>query len=509
MPCIHEDEEHIGADQIFPLIKTEYWYTPTIKHPCPRTQTASILSATSNQVAHDPKMYKRFAIWFRTVYIPDFISYVGQELWHVSLSEWLSKYKPSYQDALKKAVDKDHKEAKTSCKYCAFIKVEMQFTTVPHDLKSSIWNDVKERQICGPCAQKKMAANAFINKMEEIASKYCKSYCGRANWIEICLGLEQAESELGDCIWGASDGSGFDKTQVPEMNLLMNELAEATVRHPNFSWDEDFDLNEFLYAIQNSLVLDVSMDHGQIRYKYNGRASGDGWTTFFNTMLMRAYWMFTFYIAGVKNYALKVKGDDVLFALNKSDVSKFTEAVEQVFTKSKERHIHGLGQICKKINYGELTDLDFLSNEFFLTKEGRYRMTRIPARVIQTLSWTTKLPKTKNLKKELDYRKQLCYSKGMCLKAWADGLPIFGVLADKMIELGVNGPLTSIDEYSDAPRVWHQNRDDYDSYLLYLERAYLVTKDEVNEVEAKIKKIKDLSGFIELPNLEKLYHRVC
>jgi hypothetical protein len=353
-----------------------------------------------------------------------------------------------------------------------------------------------------------VAANPFINKLEEIATKYYKSYCGRANWIQICESLQQAEQEIKDCIWGASDGSGFDMTQYPEMNELMNELLEAAAKHPNVTWKEPLDVARFIEAIKGSLKLSVSVDNGALKYQAVGRASGDGWTTFGNTMLMLSYWEYTFHLANIKDYVLKVKGDDVLFALAKSELDRFKKCVSIVFTDRKDEHQHGLGQICKKINFGNLTELDFLSNEFFLTSQGNYRMTRIPARVIQTMPWSTKVPKNIPVVTQDRIRAELCYSKGKCLKAWADGLPIFGVLADKMIELGREGTHSSFDEHADAARVWYQDRDDYDAYLYYLENRYGISKQEVRQVEREIKRIDRLTGMIELPQLEKFYARV-
>lgn len=504
VPCKHEAEEHIAADQIFPLIRMENWYTPTIKHHCCKTALASSLRACSNKVSFDPNMYKRYALWFRNKFIPKFTSCLANELWDVDFEKWLERYPIAYRNKMRQAIDPDHQTTLGKCnkRYEAFTKVEMQFTTVPHDLKDTELNDVKERQICGPVDEKKVWGNAFINLLEEVATKYFKPYCGRSNWVEICEHLEAMENELKQIIYGASDGSGFDMTQYPEMNQLMNELLEACARHPNVNWKEPLTIERFLEVIKNSLILHVDVDHGDLKYEAVGRASGDGWTTFGNTMLMISYWMFTFELAGIDKYLLKVKGDDVLFGLTPQEKGKFEIAVKQVFTSGKHEHTHGLGQICKKINYGSLTELDFLSNEFFLTKDGHYRMTRIPARVIQTISWTTKLPECGRNRENI--RRQLCYSKGKCLKAWADGLPIFNVLADKMIQLGTPGKYSEWDQWSDGARVWHQGRNDYDAYLQYLDEHYNLSRGEVLEVEKAIKNVKSLSGILHLPQLERL-----
>jgi len=507
VPCYYEAEEHIAADQIFPVIRTEKYYTPTIKHHCPRTAVASSLRACSNKVGFDPAVFKRYAKWFRNFFIPKFMLCMDEELWDVDLEVWLKRFPENYRKNMRTSIDPNHQttHGKLTKQYEAFTKVEQQFCTVEHDLKDTPLNDTKERQICGPCDEKKVYGNPFINVLEEVATKYFKPYCGRQNWEQICASLDDMEQMIPNIIWGASDGSGFDMTQYPEMNALMNELLEACAQHPNVNWKEPLSIQRFIEAIQNSLILNVSVDHGDLQYEAVGRASGDGWTTFGNTMLMISYWQFTFYEAGINKYALKVKGDDVLFGLDKCQLKQFQASVKNIFTDRKDYHIHGLGQICKKINYGEITDLDFLSNEFFRTSHGTLRMTRIPARVIQTISWTTKLPKVCGTKRE-DFRKQLCYSKGKCLQAWAANLPIFGVLAEKMIALGqAGGKLTEWDQYADGGRVWNTARNDYDAYCQYLESRYHISYGEVKDIESKIKSLTELTGFLDLPVLENFY----
>lgn len=507
VPCCHESEEHIAAEQIFPLIKTEYWYTPTIKHHCPRTALASSLRACSNKVWYDQKVYDKYAEWFRTKFIPEFVKCMDQEIVEVDFDKWLERFPLQYRSKMRVAIDRDHVSSKIDKRYEAFTKVEMQFTTTQHADKETSENDVKERQICNPVDEKKICANPFINILEGIASKHFKPYCGRANWVEICAALDDVERDMGDHVWGASDGSGFDMTQYPAMNQLMNELIETCARHKNVVWKEPLTIDRLIEVLKLSMELDVSVDHGDLKYHAVGRASGDGWTTFGNTMLMISYWMFTFHCAGITKYGLKVKGDDVLFCLLKSQLPQFHMAVSYVFTTSKDLHRHGLGQICKKIDFGELTELDFLSNEFFLTSEGKFRMTRIPARVIQTNSWTTKMPKNVPSTVVDEIRRELCYSKGKCLEAWASGLPIFGLLAQKMITLGKPGKHTTFDVYADADRTWHKDRDDYDAYLYYLETRYNITAPEVRKIEKEIASISELSGYMELPELEKLYNR--
>lgn len=509
VPCT-ACEGHVGAHQIFPVVVTEQLYTPTIKHHCPRVALASSLRACSNKVWYDEKVLTKFRIWFRTKYIPEFLAYVQEEPEVViNMESWLDKFSLNYRDKIRRAMDRDrrHFAGEVDMQYEAFTKVELQFTTVPHDLKDTELNDTKERQICGPTDEKKALANAFINKMEEIASKHMDSYCGRANWIEICSSIDKIEEDIPEPVWGASDGSGFDMTQYPAMNELMNELLLAAAHLDNLRFDDPLNVASLKEVLEGSIILSVGIDHGDLKYEAVGRASGDGWTTFGNTMLMIAYWRYTFdEVAHVPRgcYRLKVKGDDVLFCLSKELLPQLKQAIPKVFTDRKNTHEHGLGQICKKVLYGDIEEMDFLSNEFFRNKAGKIRMTRIPARVIQTLSWTTRLPKNHRDKEII--RRELCYSKGECLKAWAGDLPIFGALANKMISLGKPGKWKDVNQYADGDRVWHKGKDDSKQYLLYLHDRYGITEREVAFVEHKIQTVNSLDGFLNLPCLEKFYN---
>jgi hypothetical protein len=504
IPCGCEDK--IGAEQIFPVFTHTDFRTPTIKHHCPKTCLASALRACSNKVRTDPTVFDDYAAWFRSNFIPKFLDYMSQEHLVVDLEAWLQggRFNKAYQNKIRKSMDYETKSYEPY-NYEAFSKVEMQFTTTLHDLKETPLNDVKERQISGPSDQKKGYANPFINLLEGVAHKHMRQYCGRKNWMEICLAIEKASEEIPNIIHGASDGSGFDMSQLREHNGLMNELFVACAKHPNVQWKEPLSVDEFIRVISESIILNVSMDHGKLKYRAEGRASGDGWTTFGNTMLMISYWMYTFHLAGIKNYYLLVKGDDVLFGFDKHYMQDFMQAQRQVFTDRKDFHRHGLAQICKIIHFGDITDLDFLSNHFFYTLEGRLRMTRIPARVIQTISWSHKLTQVPPTYNHDLARQELCYSKGMCLLAWGKGLPIWDALGRKMVELGKQGKFSEFNQYSDGERKWH-DRDDYEAYLTYLDNRYGIDASDVVRVEKKIASLSTLYGELEDDVFNRLYN---
>jgi hypothetical protein len=494
---------HIGARSIFALMTYPGFRTPTIKHHCPRTALAASLRAMSNKVRPDKFEFAKYARWFRELFIPDVVNRLMQDEFYVQIEKWLAKtsYNEKYREQMRRALRPENQElGKVTCGYEAFAKIEMQFTEVPHEDKNTPLNDVKERQICGPKDWKKVVGNAIIAAIEELCHRHLPWYCGKKDWTSICKDVDEAHQTIPDIVFGAADGSGFDMTQLVEHNSLMNELFTKIVDHPNFLLDNnDLSKAEFGQILQDSLILNVSVDHGQLRYTAQGRASGDGWTTVGNTLLMISYWLYTADCASIPRdqLFLKVKGDDVLLGFSMKRMLQFESVRKKLFTMTKSDQEFGLGQICKKVLYGSIMDVDFLSNHFFITKDGRVRMTRIPARVFQTISYSTRLLDHKHTNTKLS----LLYFKGSCLKAWASGLPIFSKLADKMMSLGRPGKVTDYDYYADWGRRWNPGKDDAESYLDYLEYRYGMTKETVIKIEAGIDRIKTFDDVVEIPDL--------
>lgn len=505
VPC-NKGAEHIGAKQIFPIINHTAFRTPTVKHHCARTDLSASLRACSNKVKSDPVKFAGYADWFRKEYIPMFVKFLDNEEVKVNMDNWLDsgRYPIKYREKMRQAFKPENlSDFDRKFVYEAFPKIELQFTPTLHTMKETEMNTVKERQICGPSDEKKCLANAFINKMEEIAHKYFKPYCGRKNWQEMCKTIEGAMREIVAILFGAADGSGFDMSQLEEHNELMNELLLACLDHENVVLDAPLTKEGIQRALLDSLILNVTVNHGDLKYTAQGRASGDGWTTFGNTMLMISYYMYTFKIANIEEFFLMVKGDDVLLALSAEDKAKFMDAHAKIFTTGKHEHSHGLAQICTDIKWGPIEEMDFLSNHFFWTNNSRLRMTRIPARVIQTISWSTRLQGV--CAKDFDrVQKELCYSKGKCLQAWSQGLPLWETLANKMIELGQPGNATEYNVYADEARTW-DNRDDRDAYMIYLSERYGINDVDVKDFESEIKSVNTLNGFIHLDLVDKFY----
>jgi hypothetical protein len=446
-------------------------------------------------------VFEGYEKWFREVYMPELLAKYAQEELYIKMEDWLAKdqYTPAYREKMRRAARPENRTiGKTPCQYESFPKIELNFCPVPHEYKDTPYNDVKERQICGPTDEKKIVANAFVNAVETLAHKYYSEYCGRKNWMEICKDIEESISSIPDIIFGAADGSAFDTTQLPQHNKLMNELFIAILNLPNITLEEGFDKNEIIQVLNDSLHLDISVDHGQLKFRALGRASGDGWTTCGNTHLMLSYWRYCFYKAEVpmNRFSLRAKGDDVILWMSRKYKQQFEIVRKQLFTTTKDPQMHGLGQICKKIDYGDITELDFLSCHFFYTEKGRLRMTRIPARVLQTTSYSTKyLPQHGP-----EMAKYLCHSKGSSLLAWSRGLPIFEKLANKMIELGKPGPVVDYNYYSDFGRVWVP-KDDYRAYCVYLNNTYGITKQHVAAIEKSIDSLTHIEQMIDVPCL--------
>jgi len=465
---------------------------------------AAAVRATTNKVHFDPYILRQWRRYFRRVIIPEFIAAMDKDGMNVSIDTWLTKYDSRYQENIRNYMKQNDWQDLVHYPYESFPKVELQFTSVPGDLKETVLNTVKERQISGPPAAKKILANPFINALEILAHNNIKNYCGMKDWPGICREIEEQSSKVPNIIYGAADGSGFDMTQFKEMHEMVNELIMACASHTNCIIQDPLSLGKLKHVLEDSLILDVSVGRGAVSYKAEGRASGDGWTTFGNTVLMMSYWRFVFERAGIKDYVLLVKGDDVLFGIPEHQKTALMIVVREIFCDKQVFVAHGLGQICKFIKFGTLDEMDFLSNYFFYTEDGSIRMTRIPERAFQTMPWSTKVPHNLTPDKEYIVAKELCFSKGHSLLAWSRGLPIFEKYARKLIAIGRKGRHTDFNYYSDGGRVWGVV-DNRDSYSAFLSERYGITKADIERIEMAIDKIKDVYDVIDCPELSSFF----
>jgi len=450
-------------------------------------------------------MIADFSSWWKKEVHKPFIRALDSSEIIVDVEQWLSKYPEAYRNKIRQQFSRVDYNETNFFEYEAFPKVELQFTEVDVDLKETPENTVKERQICGPPDEKKAIANAFINSLEKIASANIPGYCGDKDWPGICAVIEEADFKFQNPEWLAMDGSAFDTTVVEWVSRLVDELMIEVLEHPNLTLDPLLDKESIRKVLEASYKLSISVGRGAVNYQAVGRASGDGWTTFSNSMIMLALQKYCMHKAGIVDYFATAKGDDALCCVSSLDGPKFRQAVSEVFADSNKSVEHGLGFIAKFVKSGPLTEMDFISNHFFVNGSGGYRMTRIPARIIQTLPWSTKVPK--NLPKHVVERvsRELCFSKGSCLKAWSRGLPIWEVLADKLMALGKQGKASEYNQYADEARRWG-NFDDRQSYLHYLSHRYNLGEEAVVRIEAKIKGIRSIDQIVDIPELEMFYY---
>jgi hypothetical protein len=481
--------------------------TPTVKHACPVVGTASVLAHTKNCLEPDPELFQQFSDFWYSHIIPEFLSYIDNELIVVDYDEWITttSYTHNQRLELTRELKRAPYEEELDFTYQSFVKKELQFTECSIFEKNTAVNKVKERQICGPATWKKAFANPFIKKLEYVADKYCEEYCGRKDWPKIASQIDKAK-EIARVLFNCFDGSGFDITQLKQHNQLLYDLIMACFRHKNVVIKEPLSLDVLQSILDQSLDLKCCMDH-QLFYYMQGRASGDGWTSFGNTMLNRAYYKFVYWLAGIEQYFLLGKGDDMLTAHSEEVQGKFIEAHRRCFYFEKPEYplTYGLGQVCKMIKSGPIEDMDFLSCEFFTGNDGRLRMTRIPARIIQTISWTLISHfKTTNPLKFQKCREELLFNKGCSLEAWARGLPIWHVLSQKMKSLGKPGTHSDYNEYADEGRVW-LDKDDYESYCNHLDRKYSINREEIRNIERLICTAQTTNGDLWIPELAKFF----
>jgi hypothetical protein len=483
-----DKEGTILAGQVGPIFYGTDYYEPTIIHSCKKTIMAASIRACSNKIYPESDVMKEFEDFFENDIYKEVLESVEREGGiHISVSNWLKKYDLKYRQKFLNMIYLPDCLTGISYKYKSFPKIELQVTPVPYDQKETPLNNVKERQISGPSDAKKLLANSLINELEKMADKYIDGYCGCKNWPEICEWIWGKMCHMVDPVVGFSDGSGFDMTQIKRLQQLFTKLMKKLLASDLISFDDVLDGAKVEMAFENSEILKVVAADGNIIYEAEGRASGDGWTSYGNTILMRSYWKFIAKKAGLKKdeFHIMNKSDDVVLLCERARLGDLQKSIARYMSKENILDCFGLGQVTKFVKWGNLEDGDYLSNMFFMTERGP-RMVRIPSRVFQTISWTDKIkPGLKHLD---EISKNILFSKGSCLYAWGKGLPIFGVLAEKMMELGIEGPASDINKYVDPYRVWYDD-DDYIACCGWMERKFGIFINEIEEVEDMIQKL--------------------
>jgi len=497
----------IEAGQIGPILRGEEYYTPTVKHNCKCNIMAASIRATSNWVRPDAKIVKDWSYnTLRKVFgeLTQGIASEGGIV--VNYDNWLSKYPEAYREKIRKSMNKidlyEH-----AYEYDSFPKKELQVSEVPHDFKDTDLNTVKERQISGPSDDKKIAANALINLLEKIADKSVKGYCGGKNWETICGCLNSFEDSIPNPIWLCADGSGFDMTQTTMLQEEFNMHFEKMLDTGLIDYGALGSKEHTMKALLQSLILKVNVNRGDASYQAEGRASGDGWTTFGNTILMLSYWRFVMFKAGIKenDYNLLVKGDDVIICLNEQRKPYLEYWVKQLFVMKNENKKHGLGQICKFLKWGHIEDMDFLSCDFFINNQGRIRMVCKGHRTIQKGPWSLHITTGDQMLQEKSA--SYLFAKGEAMEHWGGDLPFYGAYARMMKRLGKKGIWADYNMYTDEGRQWHKT-DDRESFLSWLNYMHGITQQEVEEVEELMNRANDPLQTITHTVFDKLYERL-
>jgi len=516
------------ALQIGPQFHGAVRRTPTIKHSCKQCTMAASIRACSNWVTPDDRIMEDWEDHLQNMADDARAWIVAEGGLDVALSSWLAKHPEAYRDKMMKIVTSPEYMVKTSKVYDSFAKVEQQFTTVPEQFKETEKNKVKERQICST-KMDTISAGAYNNTvttaplfhaLEGLFDRWCKPYCGRKNWEEICVDLDAAAARFKDPVWFSADASGFDMTQVKVLQQAFTAfITTIIINNILINWDVALDPISILECLKASEILVVSVGRGAAVYTTEGRASGDSWTTFGNTVLNISYWTFAFKAYGFNPHGdgvrfgympflLKIKGDDVLFCVERGHVYLAEAAMRRYFASENKRNAKGF-IVVKTWKKGRLDEMDFLSCQFIQLADGSHIMTRIPARVFQTMAFSTKIPGCLSNRDWHDLAPQLAYAKGQCLLSWARDFPIFDKLGKLYMNIGCKPDMKTItdyNQYTDEMRVSTRKltTTDIDCIRAWLFDTYGVTASDIEELEH----IMDCAGpydVISHPVIEKFY----
>jgi len=506
LPCIKEKTE---AGQIGPLFKGSTFYIPTVKHACARTQMAAAIRQNQNKLTYEQAYMEVLLRNIRKSYklIREGIKKDGFML--IDLDEWMQHYNMKYQDGVIKVLNGSEIifDPKKMNKYDAFPKKELNVSDVPYELAQTIYNLIKERQICGPLMENKIAANAFCNKLEELADCYIPGVCLRKNWPQICSMIKTYENEIPDGIWFDGDISGMDTGISRIINECQNECKREILNMPEVIIDHRLTKEGIMLPFDEAAkTCIVSVNRGDVTYTNENRQSGQGWTSLDNSIVTDAIQETIRQFAGIpkSHFRSSSKGDDNIGRIARQYENIYRHWYFKVLAPKGTEGEYGVGMASKMCNLNtDLEELSFLSCKF-IECYGHYRMVRIPHRVIQTLPWSLKV--TPTLHNPEAMASSLLYSKGECLKAWAHGLPVFDKMADMCIRLGKQGQYTDYDKYKDLDRVWNDHDQyDYPAVLDWLWRQFGITEDEVIELEEMFDLCPDPLTTLFHPIFDKLY----
>jgi len=515
LPC--KAGNKILAGQVGPWLHGYKKMIPTVKHNCIRTNLAAVYRATGNLVMPEERKFDEFERFFDGFIdlIDGFVTESGGVV--LDIDDWLKHYPLKYRENIKRSVKKmgDYKKGLYNTVQ-AFTKTELQISEVEEEYIDTELNTVKERCIFPPDDVKKLITGPIMWYLESVLSKYWKPYCGSKNWDEICKFLDYFIPLFKNLMGMEGDFSQYDSTNTVRMLKMFTKLIKKIVRNPLIVWKDPLNPELVVQAVKESEEIIIQILRGEIEARVPTRASGDTWTTLANTICSIIAWLFVGwksglnpygdgYRKGYKPFVLLAKGDDVLGMLDEEVKRVLQENVALYFASNNKRQNHGLGLIVKMVHIQPIQYCTYLSNCFFRRRDGSLRMIRKPDRCFQTLPFTTKV--TPDIKNYGRVSLEILWSKGMCLRSWASNLPIFDVIARKMIQLGKPTDIIYENEFSDPYRVFTDIRDsDYEDCVEWFYERFGLTREEINQIETAILHIKHPLEEVFLPQLDKLYY---
>jgi hypothetical protein len=498
------------AGQVAPILRGTNKMEPVIKHPCDVNTLAALKRGlecvTQPEAKYVPRIHHHFVLLAKQVtqYILDEGGLI------VDGQVWLSHHPQEYRDKIMRRVN-EIKPSQNDREHGIFPKVEMQME-----------EDAKERCIYGPADIMKYLTGPFMHALEGVMHRNHFSYCGKKNWTQIAKCMDEMHENYRrkgeDTIDLEADFSRYDSTQKEAILRGFALFVEYVIDNAIIQWGIDMQPDRIKYYVNQAIELHLDAFRGKVKAKVSSRASGDTWTTLANTITSIVLWAvtlenfgFNWNLDGHRQKMLPIsmifKGDDSYGTMRIRDLPLFNDAVKAAFNTDNNVQPHGVGCIVKMVLSGPTTERSFLSTNIFERSGGGLRLTRIAERVLKTNPYSTKLlPGMKGM--DL-LAKELCYAKGMSLKAWADGLPIFGKLGDKMVQLGHPTNRLAVDfrEYThvDAQRICDDVRAaDYADYADWLYTRYDITMQDIESIESAIDAIKTPLDEVIHPALDRI-----
>jgi hypothetical protein len=530
LPCEHKGAP--GAVQIFPIIDYDDRRDPTVIHSCKRTQTAAALRAMGNTLYPDANVFRYFSKFYKKTIMKEVMPYLDENPVHITIEDWLAKYPQHYRENMQRAMAKDGWNLPAHYKYSAFPKIELQTSEVPFYQMNTSLNKIKERQISGPPAPKKLLLNPVIAAMQKTNGHAINGYCGDKNLEQISLELS-AEDNRPHREWLSSDGSGFDMTQTQPINRLYAWYMMKFLTHPNVTLGPGLDLQMALDILQDSLILDVDVCNGVFNYKADGRASGDGWTSDANTVANIMYYRYIWAKKGLfygRDFRAWFKGDDMLAvfygkqALEKTQ--KAAVAIKEFFLDKMPEKItrFGLGQIVKFVDVDEnICRHRFLNCDIMRVEYGVMMIMRLDV-ALQKFSYTTKFDKAMYEKFRAGnacgydfymHILSLLAAKTASYKAFMGKFPIFRCLVERseqFIRQAESGTRTRIKPDAREAEQWYQKTmceenqvTSAGKYVDFLFERYGITHKEIVSIEKKIMRASNLVSLIRVEEFAKLF----